>query len=92
MGAAGDRANRRPLHGDPTRLTAAAAVLRAGDAEQTFGTRFPGEYVMTSVARLLEAIAHKMDERVDLGHEVVSAATALAEHALAYVPSNEAER
>ena len=47
---------------------------------------------MTSVARLLEAIAHKLDEHADLGHEVVSAATALAEHALAYVPKMEAER
>jgi hypothetical protein len=90
--AATNRANRWSLQGDPTRLTAAAAVLRAGDAEQIFGTRFPGEYVMTSVARLLEAIAHKIDEQADLGHEVVSAATEIAEHALAYVPRKGAQR
>src|SRR3712207_3788478 len=87
-----DRGNHRPLHGDPTRLIAAAAVLRAGDAEQIFGLRFPGEYVMTSVARLLEAIAHEIGERVDLGHDVVSAASEIAEHALAYVPRNGAQR
>ena len=81
-----DPANRWPLHGDPKRLTAAAAVLRAGDAEQIFGTRFPGEYVMTSVARLLEAVAIKVHEHVDLGHDVMSAATEIAEHVLAYVP------
>ena len=46
-----DPTNRWPLHGDPTRLVAAAAVLRAGDAEQIFGARFPGEFVMSSLAR-----------------------------------------
>jgi hypothetical protein len=87
-----DPTNRWPLHGDPTRLIAAAAALRAGDAEQIFGTRYPGEYVMTNVARLLEALATKIHEHVDLGHDVVSAATELAEHALAYVPRDRAER
>jgi hypothetical protein len=87
MAAAVDPGNRWPLHGDPTRLTAAAAVLRAADAEQIFGTRLPGEYVMTGVARLLEALAHEVHERVDLGHDVVSAATDIAEHVLAYVPA-----
>ena len=75
-----------PLRGDPTRLMAAAAVLRAGDAEQIFGTRFPAEYVMASIARLLEGLASKLRDHVDLGHEVVSAATDIAEHVLAYVP------
>jgi hypothetical protein len=89
---AADLANRWPLHGDPTRLTPAAAVLRAGDAEQIFGTRFPGEYVMSSVARLLEAVAIKIHEHVDLGHDVVSAATEIAEHALAYVPKLDGAR
>jgi hypothetical protein len=74
-----------PLRGDPTRLYAAAAALRAGDAEQTIGTRFPGEYVMAGVARLLETLARKIQEHVDLGHEVVSAATDIAEHVLATV-------
>jgi hypothetical protein len=80
-----DLTNHWPLRGDPTRLCAAAAVLRAGNAEETFGTRVPGEYVMASVARLLETLAFKIHEDVDLGHEVVSAATDIAEHVLAYV-------
>jgi hypothetical protein len=88
MTTATELTNHWPLRGDPTRLTAAAAVLRAGDAEQIFGTRFPGEYVMASVARLLETLALKIHEHVDLGHEVVSAATDIAEHVLAYVPKN----
>ena len=83
---AAELADRRPLHGDPGRLLAAAAVLRAADAEQIFGTRFPGEYVMISVARLLDALANEIRQQADLGYEVVSAATELAEHALAYVP------
>jgi hypothetical protein len=81
-----DSTNHWPLHGDPTRLSAAAAVLRTVDAEQVFGTRFPGEYVMASVARLLETLAYKIHEHVELGHDVVSAATDIAEHVLAYVP------
>ena len=44
---------------------------------------------MSSVARLLEALAYKMREPADLGYEVVSAATELAEHALAYLPREE---
>ncbi len=83
-----DLGNHRPLHGDPTRLRAAAAVLRAGDAEQIFGTRFPGEYVMASVARLLDAVAFKIQGHVDVGHEVVSAASEIAEHVLAYVSTD----
>jgi hypothetical protein len=83
-----DLTNHWPLRGDPSRLYAAAAVLRAGDAEQILGTRFPGEYVMASVARLLETLAFKIHEHVNLGHEVVSAATDLAEHVLAHVPTD----
>src|SRR5690348_15717882 len=78
--------NRWPVYGDPVRLAEAAALLRTGDAEQIFGTRYPGEYVMTGVARLLEAVAARIRERVDLGHEVVSAATEIAEHALDFLP------
>jgi hypothetical protein len=80
-----DPSNHWPLRGDPSRLTAAAAALRSGDAEHVFGTRFPGEYVMAGVARLLEALAFRLHEQVDPGHEVVSAATDIAEHILAYV-------
>ena len=90
MTAADDLADRWPLHGDPTRLRAAAAVLRAGDAHQIFGTRFPGEYVMAAVARLLDAVANELHERVDVGHDVVSAATEIAEHVLAYVETRGA--
>ena len=67
-------------------------MLRAGDAEQIFGARFPGEFVMSSLAHLLEAIAHANDTHIDLNHDVVSAATEIAEHVLAYVPRNGAER
>ena len=81
-----DPTDRRPLQGDPVRLMAAAAVLRAADAEQIFGARFPGEYVMISIARLLDALAYKVQEHVDLGYGVMSAATEIAEHVLAYVP------
>jgi hypothetical protein len=41
--------------------------------------------VMAGVARLLETLARTMHEHVDLGHEVVSAATDIAEHVLANV-------
>jgi hypothetical protein len=89
MTATAESTNRWPLQGDPVRLVAAAAVLRAGNAEQIFDTRFPGEYVMTSVARLLEAVAYGIRKHVDLGHEVVSAATEIAQHALDYVPGDK---
>jgi hypothetical protein len=85
-----DLDNHRPLQGDPARLLAAAAVLRAGDASQIFGTRFPGEFVMPGVAQLLEAVAARIQENTDLGHAVVSAATGVAEHVLAYVPRHGA--
>jgi hypothetical protein len=92
MTDAADLTNRWPLNGDATRFIAAAARLRSGDAEQIFGSRFPGEYVMTGVARLLEALADKVHEHVDLGHDVVSAATDIAEHVLTYVPRGRAQR
>jgi len=44
---------------------------------------------MTGVARLLEAVAAKIREHVDLGHEVVSATTEIAEHALDFLPRDE---
>jgi hypothetical protein len=76
----------RPLQGDPDRLMAAAAVLRGADAEHIFGARFPGEYVMIGIARLLDALAYKIQAHADLGYGVVSAASEIAEHVLAYVP------
>jgi hypothetical protein len=91
MTDAADTTNRWPLRGDPTRLTAAAARLRASDAEQIFGARFPGEFVLAGVARLLEAVADDLREHVDLGQAVVSAATEVAEHVLAYVPRGGAQ-
>jgi hypothetical protein len=87
-----DLGDQRPLHGDPARLIAAAAVLRAGDAAQIFGDRFPGEFVMFAVAQLLEAVAARMQEQADLGHSVVSAASGLAEHVLTYVPKEGRQR
>jgi hypothetical protein len=84
-----DLTNHWPLRGDPTRLYAAAAVLRAGDAEQILGTRVPREYVTAGVARLLETLAVRMHEHVDLGHQVVSAATDIAEHVLAYASMDQ---
>ncbi len=87
-----DPTDRWSLHGDPARLTAAARVLRDGDAERLFGTRFPGEFVLFGVARLLDAVAHDLRDHVDLSHAVVSAATEVAEHVLAYVPRDGAQR
>lgn len=84
--------NHWSLLGDPTRLRTAAAALRSSDAEQVFGVRFPGEYVMAGVARLLDAVASRMDEHADLGHEVVSVATEIAEHVLNYVPPHRGQR
>ena len=80
-----DLPNRRTLAGDPDRLSAAAAVLRRADAQQVFVSRFPGEFVMSGVARLLDAVARGVREGVPLGHDVVAAATDIAEHVLAYV-------
>jgi hypothetical protein len=91
MTDAADLTDHWPLRGDPARLTAAAALLRASDAEQIFGTRFPGEFVLAGVARLLEAVAHDLHRHVDLGEAVVSAASEVAEHVLAYVPRSGAQ-
>ena len=91
MTDAADLTNHWPLRGDPARLTAAAALLRGSDAEQIFGTRFPGEFVLAGVARLLEAVAHRLHGHVDLGQAVVSAATDVAEHVLTYVPKSGAQ-
>jgi hypothetical protein len=83
-----DLNNHWPLRGDPTRLYAAAAVLRAAGAEQILGTKFHGRYVVAGVARLIETLALEIHQDVDLGHEVVSAATDIAEHVLAYPPTD----
>jgi hypothetical protein len=82
----GDSTGRWALRGDPALLTEAATALRVARAEQIFGDRFPGEYVMSGVARLLEAIASEMREKDTLGHGVVSAATDMSAHILRYLP------
>jgi hypothetical protein len=81
-----DLANRWGIRGNPARLTEAAAALRGARAEQVFGARFPGEYVMSAVARLLDSLAREMRDNDTLGHDVVSAADEISGHVLAYVP------
>ena len=81
-----DLANDWAIHGDPARLTEAATALRGAPAEQIFGARFPGEYVMAGIARLLDSLAREMRDNDTLGHDVVSAANELAGHVLAYLP------
>lgn len=81
-----DLTNRWAIRGDPGRLTEAAAALRGARAEQIFGARFPGEYVMSGIARLLDSLAREMRDNDTLGHDVVSAATELSEHVIAYLP------
>jgi hypothetical protein len=85
-----DVTNHWSIAGDPDRLTAAAALLRRAKAQQVFASQFPGEYVMSGVARLLDALASAMRDQTPLGHEVVSASTEIAEHVLAYVPGERA--
>jgi hypothetical protein len=65
---------------------------RGTRAEQIFGARFPGEYVMSGIARLLDSLAREMRENHDLSHDLVSAATELSEHVLAYLPKIEKQR
>jgi hypothetical protein len=74
------------IRGDPARLMEAAAALRGARAEQIFGARFPGEYVMSGIARLLDSLAREMRDNDTLSHDVVSAATEMSEHVLAYLP------
>jgi hypothetical protein len=82
--------NRWAIRGDPAQLTEAAAALRGARAEQIFGARFfPGEYVMSGIARLLDSLAREMRQNGTLSHEVVSAATEISEHVLAYLPKTE---
>jgi hypothetical protein len=87
-----DLTNRWAIHGDPARLTQAAAALRGARAEQIFGARFPGEYVMSAVARLLDSLAREMRDNGTLGHDVVSAANEISGHVLAYVPTTGEQR
>jgi hypothetical protein len=81
-----DPVNRWRIHGDPARFAEAAAVVRSAQAEEVFGSRFPGEFVMVGLARVLDALAREVRDDPGLGHDVVSAATDLAAHVLAYVP------
>jgi hypothetical protein len=81
-----DLTSRWAIRGDPAQLADAAAALRSARAEQIFGARFPGEYVMSGIARLLDSLAREMRDNGTLGHDVVSAATEVSGHVLAYVP------
>jgi hypothetical protein len=82
-----DVRSRWALRGDPALLDEAAAALRSSRAEQIFGTRFPGEYVMSGVARLLESLAGEIRRKDDaVAHSVISAATDLSGHVLRYLP------
>ena len=87
-----DLASRWAIRGDPARLTEAAAALRGTRAEQIFGARFPGEYVMSGIARLLDSLAREIRENRSLSHDLVSAATEMSEHVLAYLPKIEKQR
>ena len=87
-----DLTSRWAIRGDPARLTEAAAALRGTRAEQIFGARFPGEYVMSGIARLLDSLAREMRENRSLSHDLVSAATEISEHVLAYLPKIEKQR
>ena len=81
-----DLTNQWAIRGDPAQLAEAAAALRGARAEQIFGARFPGEYVMSGIARLLDSIAGQMRDNGTLSHDVVSAATEVSGHVLAYLP------
>ena len=81
-----DLTKRWAIRGDPARLTEAAAALRVARAEEIFGARFPGEYVMSGIARLLDSLAREMRDNDTLSHDVVSAATEMAEHVLTHLP------
>ena len=81
-----DLTGRWAIRGDPARLTEAAAALRGARAEEIFGARFPGEYVMSGIARLLDSLAREMRDNRTLSHDVVSAATEMSEHVLSYLP------
>jgi hypothetical protein len=81
-----DLTNRWAIRGDPARLTEAAAALRSARAEQIFGSRFPGEYVMSGIARLLDSLAREMRDNGTLSHDVVSAATEISGHVLTHLP------
>ena len=80
-----DGTNRWAIRGDPARLTEAAAALRGARAVQVFGARFPGEYVISGIARLLDSLAREMRDNGTLSHDVVSAATQMSDHVLAYL-------
>jgi hypothetical protein len=83
---ADDLTNRWAIRGDPARLTEAAAALRDARAEQIFGARSPGEYVISGIARLLDSLAREMRDNDTVSHDVVSAATEMSEHVLTYLP------
>jgi hypothetical protein len=87
-----DLTNCWTIHGDPTLLTEAATALRSARVEQVFAARFPGEYVMPGIARLLDSLAREMRDNRALGHDVVSAAIEVSRHILTYLPKTGLQR
>jgi hypothetical protein len=87
--AADDLTNSWTIHGDPTRLAQAAASLRRARPEQVFGARSADQYIMPGIARLLDCLAYEMRHNGTLGHDVVSAATEVSGHIIAFLAGDE---
>jgi hypothetical protein len=92
MTATDDLTNRWPLHGDPPRSAPPPQCSAPTMLARSSVLGSQGEYVMTAVARMLDAVAKKIHEQVDVGYEVVSTATEIAEHVLACVRTGGAQR
>ena len=73
------------LHGEQTRLVAAARTLRSGIALELYRSHPLDEYAMFGVARLLDAIAYSLRTGDGMNHTVVSGAMEIADHVMTYV-------
>lgn len=73
------------IHGDPAMLVEAARRLRLGIDMGVYRSHPPGEYAMFGLARLLDAIAFSIHIDGAVHHTVVSGATEVAHHVLAYL-------
>ncbi|GAA4706190.1 hypothetical protein Prum_007340 [Phytohabitans rumicis] len=80
------------LHGDPDLLVEAAERLRHGIEMGVYRSHPPGEYAMFGMARMLDAIAFSMRLDSALHRAVVSSATEVAHHVLAYVHAHPPAR